>query len=109
MEQNRSRRAAARCFFVLVGPTPVVSERLGAKQTWLGGSCGRIVHQHHEDLAAIISRAFVVVPTLLRRLDTVTHEDEICIDVNVLSLCACEGDEVVGKLKTFITTRAGDG
>src|SRR6185503_10490407 len=109
VQQDRTGSATTRSFFVFVGPASVVSQRFATEEIRLLRSRGRIVYQHHEDLAAIVSSvAFVIVPALFRRLDTVTDENEIRIDVDRLCLRASERDEVVSKLERLTATRARD-
>ena len=106
MQQDRSRRATTSSLFILVSPAAVVSECFAAKEIWLGRSRRRIVNQYHEDLAVVISVALVIVPTLLRRIDAVTDENEIGVDVDVLRLRASERDEVAGKLESLTSAGA---
>src|SRR4030095_14471264 len=42
---------------------------------------------------------FVIVPFLVRRVDAVTDEHQLSINVNSLSLGSGERDKIVGKLK----------
>src|SRR5215208_2894405 len=99
MKQDCSSRSASCSFFVLVSPAAVVSERFAAEEICFFGRCRRIVDQHHEDLATIISVVFVIVPTLLAGLNAVTDENQLGIDVDVLRLRSGKRDEVVGELK----------
>ena len=82
MQQDGTGGPATSCFFILVSPTAVVSERFAGEKVRFVSRGRRIVDEHHEDLAPIIGVAFVVVPTLFGRLDAVTDEDEIGVDVN---------------------------
>jgi hypothetical protein len=87
VQQNHAGSAAACRFFVFVSPATVVGECPCAKKIWLRGGRRRIVHQHHEDLAAIVGVAFVIVPLLLGSINAVTDKNQIGIDVDS-SVCA---------------------
>ena len=102
MQQNRARCATPRGFLVFVCPAAIISERPPAKQIWLFFRRRRIIDQHHQNLAAIIfGRAFVVIPLLLRRIDTVTDENQWRLNDYVPHLRSCECHKIIGELKRF--------
>jgi hypothetical protein len=109
VEQDCSEGSASRSFLVFVGPAAVVRERFAAKEIRIRGGRRWIVHQHHENLAAIISvGALVIVPALLRGVDAITNKNQVSIDVNRLRLRSGKGNEIVGKLESLSSTRARD-
>ena len=92
VDDDGPRGARSRRTLVLVAPTPVVEAALPRKQRRV--PVGVVVHDH-EDLALQVG-TLEVVPAVLRRLDAVAHEHELCLgDGHLRSLNTGGGDELV--------------
>src|SRR5438034_1085174 len=92
VDQDRAQRAAARRLFELVRPTTII----GQSPTVEDGRIleARIVHEHHEHLAANI-RALVVVPLPLACLDAVADEHDLAIRDDVTLRPLSPRDEII--------------
>jgi hypothetical protein len=110
VQKDYARRAAPRRLFVLVRPAPVIGQCARAEKVGLVGGCGRIVHEHDQNLIAIIrGRALVIIPALLRCVDAVTDKDQIGVHRDVLGLRSREGDEILRELEALFFIAARDG
>ena len=72
MDDQRSERPHRGGLLELVGPAAVVGHGVAAEVVF----SGRVVHQHHQDLAREVGIS-EVVPAVLRRLDAVADEQQL--------------------------------
>ena len=100
MQKDRAHRAPPRGFFIFVRPAAFVSERAAAGKIRLCFSRRRIINEHHQNLPAIIlRRSFVVIPFLFGRIDAVTDEDKLSINLDVFGLGAGESHKIIGEVE----------
>jgi len=105
VDENYSYCAFARRYFVFVGPAAVVGEGLALEK--LGIIRRGLVDQHEQDFAAHVE-AFVVVPVVFRRFDSVADKNNFGIDIRLRLLGLVEGDVFVKRLQVHGLALPGD-